>query len=178
MFRVLAIAIMVMSPAMNGLAADLVSMTLCASKDYDAAVKNCAAGKSLQGDGVTIDPRVVGGLDFLTMVQVPEDTEIYHVWIMETKSSGKVLFYDASSRMLREAYKVELDWLKQRKIEGVRVLVKMTASASESFRLRSRKTLTPAMSGSWKVQIYDGSNLSPLGEMKFTVSTADHGITN
>jgi Protein of unknown function (DUF2914) len=162
----------------SGFAADLVWMKLCTSKDFDAAANDCAEGKVLQGNEITIDPTKVGGLNFLTAVRLSEDTEIYHVWIMETKSSGTVLFYDASSKMLRQAYKQELDWLKERKIEGAKVIVKMTGLASPAYRLRSRKTLTPAMSGSWKVQVYDATTTAPLGELQFTVGVPDRGITN
>ena len=162
----------------SGFAADLVWMKLCTSKDFDATANDCAEGKVLQGNEIKIDPTKVGGLNFLTAVKLSEDTEIYHVWIMESKSSGTVLFYDASSKQLRQAYKQELDWLKERKIEGAKVIVKMTGLASPAYRLRSRKTLTPAMSGSWKVQVYESTTTAPLGELQFTVGVADRGVTN
>jgi len=79
---------------------------------------------------------------------------------------------------LREPDESELTWLKDRNIEGARVIVKMTASESERFRLRSSKTLTPAMTGLWKVQVYDATQTTPLGEMEFTVALGDKGITN
>ena len=177
MLRVCSVLATIVLFSTSGFAADLVWMKLCASKDFDAAANDCAEGKVLQGNEIKIDPTKVGGLNFLTAVKLSEDTEIYHVWIMETKSSGTVLFYDASSKMLRQAYKQELDWLKERKIEGAKVIVKMTGLASPAYRLRSRKTLTPAMSGSWKVQVYDSTTTAPLGELKFTVGVADRGVT-
>jgi hypothetical protein len=71
-----------------------------------------------------------------------------------------------------------MTWLKERKIEGARVLVKMTASASEQYRLRSSKTLTPSMAGLWKVQVYEKTQTKALGEMQFTVGEVVTGITN
>jgi hypothetical protein len=74
-----------------------------------------------------------------------------------------------------------LTWLKERNITGAKVIVKMTAEASQRFRLRSSKTLTPSMLGLWKVQVYDSTETKPLGEMEFTVAPTvppDKGVTN
>jgi len=54
----------------------------------------------------------------------------------------------------------------------------MSSSTSEAFRLRSSKTVTPAMVGLWKVQVYDVTQMEPLGEMTFTVGPSDKGITD
>jgi len=176
MLRMVAVFMMLTFLAATGDAAELVSMKFCASKDYDATTKECAAGKALEGNSIVIDPSKVGSLQFLTTVKTSEEQEIYHVWIFG--KAGKVLVYDATTKQLREADPPELTWLKDRQIEGARVLVKMTASASERFRLRSQKTLTPSMSGTWKVQVYEASQTTPLGEMGFTVGVPDNGITN
>ena len=78
--------------------------------------------------------------------------------------------------MLRQPDASELTWVKERKIDGVQVLVKMTSSTSDAFRLRSAKTLTMGMVGSWKVQVYDVTQTEPLGEMTFTVGSSDKGL--
>ena len=71
--------------------------------------------------------------------------------------------------------------MKDRNITGAKVLVKMTAEASERFRLRSSKTITPSMLGLWRVQVYDSTEMKPLGEMEFTVAPTappDKGVTD
>ena len=150
----------------------LVSMKLCPTNDYDSAAKECAPAKSFEGNAIQIDPSKIGSLLFLTTVKTSKDEEIYHVWIFG-KSSSKVLVYDSMTRMLREPEASELAWLKERNIDGAQVIVRLTASASEAYRLRSSKTLTPRMAGSWKVQVYDATRTKPLGEMAFTLGTAD-----
>jgi len=77
--------------------------------------------------------------------------------------------YDSATKTLREPEAAELAWLKERNITGARVIVKMTAEASDRFRLRSSKTVTPSMAGEWKVQVYDSTEMKPLGEMQFTL---------
>jgi hypothetical protein len=174
MFAVLLVIVMF---ATGGFGADLVSMKLCATKDYDAAAKDCAPGKALEKQPIQIDPAKIGSMQFLTAVKTSKEEEIYHVWIFG-KSSKHVSVYDPATKNLREPDESELTWLKDRNIEGARVIVKMTASESERFRLRSSKTLTPAMTGLWKVQVYDATQTKPLGEMEFTVALDDKGITN
>src|SRR5262249_4931531 len=102
-------------------------------------------------------------------VKTSMDEDIYHVWIFG-KSSSKVLVYDSATRVLREAEASEMSWLKERNITGAKVVIKMTAATSDRFRLRSSKTLTPAMAGLWKVQVYDGTQTKALGEMEFTLA--------
>ena len=156
--------------AVSGTAADLVSMKLCPAKDYDSAARECAKGKGLEGSGIQIDPSKIGTVDFLTAVKTTQTEDIYHVWI-HGKSSNNVLVYDSVSKTLRNAEGAELAWLKERNITGARVIIKMTAEASDRFRLRSSKTVTPSMTGEWKVQVYDSSETKPLGEMDFTLGT-------
>src|SRR5205823_8172189 len=108
----------------------------------------------LEGKSIRIDPSKIGSVQFLTAVKTPKDEAIYHVWILG-KSSAKVSVYDAATKTLREADASDMTWLNERNIEGARVIVKMTASASDRFRLRSSKTLTPDMRGSWTVQVYE-----------------------
>ncbi|HSU89642.1 MAG TPA: DUF2914 domain-containing protein [Terriglobia bacterium] len=174
MLRILAVVVVIVVFAATGAAADLVSMKLCPTNDYDSAAKECAAGKSLEGNAIQIDLSKIGSLLFLTTVKTSKDEEIYHVWIFG-KSSSKVMVYDSMTRMLREPEASELAWLKERNIDGAQVIVKLTASASEAYRLRSSKTLTPRMAGSWKVQVYDATRTKPLGEMAFTLGAADKG---
>jgi len=176
MSRMIAVFAVIVVFAASGFAADLVSMKLCPTKDYDSTSRECAAGKGLEGNSIRIDPSKIGSIQFLTAVKTSKDEEIYHVWIFG-KSSSKVLVYDVTTKTLREADASELTWLKERNIEGARVIVKMTASASERFRLRSSKTLTPAMVGLWKIQVYDVTQTKALGEMEFTVALSDKGIT-
>src|SRR5215470_19823827 len=149
MSRMVAVFVVIMVFAASGFAADLVSMKLCPTKDYDSAAKECAAGKSLEGNAIQIDPYKIGSVSFLTTVKASKDEEIYHVWIFG-KSSSRVLVYDSMTKMLREPDASELTWLKERNIDGARVIVKLSASASEAYRLRSAKTLIPPMAGSWK----------------------------
>ena len=159
-------------------AAELVSMKLCPTKDYDVAAKECVAGKSMEGKGIQVDVSKISSLQFLTGVKTSTDEEIYHVWIFG-KSSNNVMVYDSLTKMLRPPDFAELTWLKERQIQGARVIVKMTAAASERFRLRSSKQLTPAMAGLWKVQVYNATETNALGEMEFTVVTSDiKGITD
>ena len=177
MLRMFAVLLLIVMFAAGSFGADLVSMKLCATKDYDADAKDCAPGKALENKPIQIDPAKIGSMQFLTAVKTSKEEEIYHVWIFG-KSSKHVSVYDPTTKTLREPNESELAWLKDRNIEGARVIVKMTASESERFRLRSSKTLTPAMTGLWKVQVYDATQTTPLGEMEFTVALGDKGITN
>ena len=176
MLRMIAVFVVIVVFAASGFGADLVSMKLCPTKDYDSTARECAAGKGLEGNSIRIDPSKIDSLQFLTAVKTSKDEEIYHVWIFG-KSSSKVLVYDSTTKTLREADASELAWLKERNIEGARVIVKMTASASERYKLRSSKTLTPGMVGLWRVQVYDATRTNALGEMVFTVALSDKGIT-
>jgi len=177
MLRMCAVLAMVVALATGGFAADLVSMKLCPTKDYDSAAKDCVAGKGLEGASIQIDPSKIGSLQFLTTVKTSTDQEIYHVWIFG-KSSNNVLVYDSATQTLRGPVASEMTWLKERHIDGAMVMVKMAASASERFRLRSSKTLTPGMVGLWRVQVYDATDVNPLGEMQFTVAFSVKGITD
>jgi hypothetical protein len=172
MLRLIAVCAAMVLFAASVAAADLVSMNLCATKDFDSAARECAAGKELQGNSIHIDPSKIGSLQFLTAVKTSKDEDIYHVWIFG-KSTTNVTVYDSATKTLRQADSSELAWLKARNIEGARVLVKMTASESERFRLRSSKTITPAMAGLWKVQVYDAGQTKALGEMEFTLAVPD-----
>src|SRR5262249_23506730 len=156
----------------------LVSMKLCPAKDYDVTNRDCAKGKGLEGTGIQVDPAKVGSIHFLTAVKTSQSDDIYHVWIYGN-SSNKVMVYDSATKTLREAENAELTWLKERNIAGAKVIVKMTAEASERFRLRSSKTITPSMIGLWKVQVYESTEMKALGEMEFTVTPtppADKGV--
>ena len=166
--RLIVFATLVLGFAASGSAADLVSMKLCPAKDYDSAAKDCMKGKAFEGDGIQVDPYKVGSLQFLTSVKTSQEEEIYHVWIFG-KSSNNLMVYDSTTKTLRVPEYAELNWLKERNIIGARVIVKMTASPSESFTLRSSKTLTPSMIGVWKVQIYNSTDTKPVGEMQFTL---------
>ena len=175
MLRILAVFVVIVIFAVSVSAAELVSMKLCPTKDYDPAAKDCVPGKGLEGSSIQIDPYKIGSLQFLTAVKTSKDEEIYHVWTFG-KSSSRMLVYDSATKLLREPDGPEMMWLKERKIDGVQVLVKMTASQSEAYRLRSSKTLTPGMVGLWKVQVYDPTKTEPLGELTFTVGPSDKGI--
>ena len=177
MLRMFAMFVTMLVFAVSGSAADLVSMKLCPTKDYDSAAKDCAAGKGLEGNAIRIDPSKIGSVQFLAAVKTSKDAEIYHVWIFG-KSSKNVMVYDTATKTLREPETDELAWLKDRNIEGARVIVKMTAAPSERFRLRSSKTITPSMVGLWKVQVYDAEETKALGEMEFTLALSDKGITD
>jgi len=177
MLRTLTVFTMIVAFAAAGAAADLVSMKLCPSNAYDPDARECKPGKALEGASIRIDPSTTGSLSFLTAVKVSKDEDVYHVWI-NGKSSGKPMVYDSVSKTLRGADASELAWLKERNIEGAVVVIKMTASASDRFRLRSSKTLTPGSTGSWKVQIYEASQTKPLGEMNFTVGPAGQELPN
>lgn len=156
MLRTMGLLMLTMIIAASGSAADVVSMKLC-------TVKDCAEGTVVQGSATA------GVLYFVSAIKSSEDVEIYHVWIADGKTTGKVAVYDSAAKTLRDAETSELNWLKERKIEGARMIVKMKASSSPRFRVRSQKTFTSGMAGEWKVQVYEGTNTAPLGEHAFTV---------
>ncbi|PYS23993.1 MAG: hypothetical protein DMG11_24830 [Acidobacteria bacterium] len=178
MSRTLKVLVVFMVLAISGNAADLVSMKLCADKDYGASTKACAPGKALEGSGIVIDPGAVKAVNLLTAVKGSKGEEIYHVWIFNGKGGGKPIVFDSTIKTVRDADQTDLDWLKERKIEGARVIVRLSVSPSPNYRTRSQKTLGPGSAGPWKVQVYDSTNLSPLGEMTFAVTPSDKGITN
>ena len=179
--RVMTFVALVLVFVAPGTAAELVSMKLCPAKDYDSASRECAQGKALEGSSIQIDPTKVGAVNFLTAVKTSKNETVYHVWIYG-KSSNNVMVYDAVTQTLREAEPQELSWLKERNIVGAKVIVKMTTEASERFRLRSSKTITPSLTGLWTVQVYDSMDVKPLGEMRFMVGNvaapADKGLTD
>jgi hypothetical protein len=177
MLRTLTVLTMIVAFAAAGAAADLVSMKLCPSGAFDPDARECKAGKALEGASIRVAPSITGSLNFLTSVKVSKDEDIYHVWIAG-KSSGKPMVFDSVSKTLRDADTSELAWLTERNIEGAVVVIKMTASASDRFRLRSSKTLTSASAGAWKVQIYEATQIKPLGEMTFTVGPAGQDLPN
>ncbi|MBI4473413.1 MAG: DUF2914 domain-containing protein [Acidobacteria bacterium] len=170
MFQVLVLTLVVLAASAN--AAEVVSMKLCAVADYDASSRDCAPGKALEGSNIMLDPTIVQSLYFLTAVKSAEAGEIYHVWIADGKTSGRITVYEAASRTMREATQEELDWLKDRNIEGAQALVKLSVSASPGYRTRSQKTFTTRNAGPWKVQVYDSTSLAPLGEMSFTITAS------
>src|SRR5262245_56683751 len=127
MLRMCAVLVTIVMFAASGFGADLVSMKLCAGKDYDAATKDCATGKGMHDRRIQIDPTKIGSLACLTAGKTSKDEEIYHVWIFGT-SNKLVSVYDTATKTLRDPDASELTWLKDRNIQGARVIVKMTAS--------------------------------------------------
>lgn len=168
--------------AMWGNAAEVVSMKLCDDRDYDASLKQCAPGKALEGPGIVMAPEAGKAMNFLTAVKTDKPEEIYHVWIYSGKASGlqglKVVVYDSTTKTLREAGQEDLDWLKERNIEGARLVVKLSVMPSAGYRTRSQKTLGLGAAGPWKVQVYDSMNLTTIGEMTFAVTPADKRISD
>ena len=55
MSRMFGVLVVIMMFAASLSAADLVSMKLCATKDYDAAARDCAPGKGMEGKAVQVD---------------------------------------------------------------------------------------------------------------------------
>src|SRR5262249_11670889 len=102
MLRVIAVFAVIVVFTESGSAADLVSMKLCPTRDYDSAARDCAAGKGWEGKSIRIDPTKIGSVQFLTTVKTSTDEDMYHVWIFG-QSSSKVLFYDSTTKILREA---------------------------------------------------------------------------
>jgi len=167
MFSVVTVPVLMLVLAANAKDAEVVSSKLCASQDYDAASKDCAAGKGLEGSNVTVSEG--SALMLLSSIKADTDRDIYHVWIADGKSGAKVMVFEALTKTSRDADQTELDWLKERKIEGAQVIVKLPVAASKAYRTRSSKTFGPKSTGEWSVQIYD-SGTTPIREVKFTVT--------
>jgi hypothetical protein len=162
--------------AVSGNAAEVVSMKLCAEKDYDMAKRECAAGKALEGSGIMIPPD--GKVNVLTAIKTSQGEEIYHVWIFGGKATiGTITVYDSTTKTMRPADQTDLDWLKERKIEGARLVVKLSVPSASNYRTRSQKTLGAGAAGPWKVQVFDSTGLTPVGEIGFTVTPKETGIT-
>jgi Protein of unknown function (DUF2914) len=107
-------------------------------------------------------------MNVITAIRASAAEEIYHVWIYSGKSdSGKVFVYDSAAKTMRTAEPAEMEWLKERKIVGARMIVKLPVLPSPGYHTRSQKTLDPQEAGLWKVQIYDSTNLKPIGETGF-----------
>jgi hypothetical protein len=49
MLRMIAVFLVIVVFAASGFTAELVSMKLCSTKDYDSAAKDCVAGKGMEG---------------------------------------------------------------------------------------------------------------------------------
>ena len=174
MFQVLGLMVAL---AVSGSAADLVSIKMCANKDYLVTKKECAPGKALEGSNIVVAPDG-GVMNVLTGIKTDMPEEIYHVWIFGGKATIKTItVYDSATKTMREAGQSDLDWLKERKIEGARAIVKMTVTPAANYRIRSQKTLTAGSAGPWKVQVYDSTNTMPIGEIDFAVTPKDAGIT-
>ena len=167
MFSIVTVPVLMLVLAANAKDAEVVSSKLCAVQDYDAAARDCAAGKALEGSNATVSEG--SALTLLSSIKADTDRDIYHVWIAEGKKGGKVTVFEAKTQTSRDADQAELDWLKERKIEGAQVIVKLPVAASKAFRTRSSKTFGPKSAGEWSVQIYD-SGTTPLREVKFTVT--------
>lgn len=169
MLSIATVPVLMLVLAANAAEADVVSAKLCASQDYDAAARDCAAGKAIEGSDIAVTEN--SALTLLSTIKADTDKDIYHVWIADGKSGQKVTVYEAATKTSRDAVQAELDWLKERKIEGAQSIVKLPVSASAAFRTRSVKTFGPKSAGAWRVQIYDSGN-APLREVKFTVIPA------
>ena len=63
------------------------------------------------------------------------------------KGGGKPIVFDSTLKTVRDADQTDLDWLKERKIEGARVIVMVWVSPSSNYRTRSHKTLGPGSAG-------------------------------
>jgi hypothetical protein len=103
----------------------------------------------------------------ITAIRATKAEEIYHVWIYSGKSAGKVFVYDSETKTAHPAEQADLDWLKERNIEGARMIVKLPVLPSPNYHIRSQTTLDPAEGGLWRVQIYDSTNLKPIAETGF-----------
>ena len=166
MFSIVTVPVVMLVLAANATDAEVVSSKLCAVQNYDAASRDCAQGKALEG---SISVAEGSALTLLSTIKADTDKDIYHVWIADGKAGRKVTVFDAKTQTSRDADQAELDWLKERKIEGAQVIVKLPVTASKAFRTRSAKTFGPKSAGEWRVRIYD-SNTEPIREVKFTVT--------
>ena len=105
-------------------------------------------------------------MNVITAIKTSKAETIYHVWIYAGKTSGgTVAVYDATIKAMRNADQTDLDWLKERKIEGARMIVRLPVMPSPSYYTRSQKTVDEKAFGLWKVQVYDSTNLMPIGEI-------------
>jgi hypothetical protein len=167
MLSIVTVPMLMVVLAANTAEAEVVAAKLCASEDYDAAARTCAPGKALEGADITVKEN--SALTLLSTIKSDSSKDIRHVWIADEKKGGKVTVYESATKTMRDADQAELDWLKERKIEGAQVIVKLPVVAAAAYRTRSLKTLGPKSAGKWRVQIYD-SSLTPLKEFSFTVS--------
>jgi hypothetical protein len=167
MLSIVTVPMLLVVLAANAEEAEVVSAKLCASENYDAAARNCASGKALEGSDITVKEN--SALTLLSTIKSDSSKDISHVWIADEKKGGKVMVYESGTKTMRDADPAELDWLKERKIEGAQVIVKLPVVAAAGYRTRSLKTFGPKSAGKWRVQIYD-SGLTPLKEFSFTVS--------
>lgn len=101
----------------------------------------------------------------LTAIKADKAETIYHVWIYGGKTTGNVAVYDSVAKTLKPAEQADLDWLKERKIVGARLIVKLAVEPSPAFHTRSSKTMDSKQANMWKVEIYDSTNLKPIGEI-------------
>ena len=69
----------------------------------------------------------------MTVIKADKAETIYHVWIYAGKPSGKVTVYDSTTKTRTNAGQADLDWLKERKIVGARVIVKLAVAPSPAF---------------------------------------------
>jgi hypothetical protein len=105
-------------------------------------------------------------VNVITAIKADKAEAVYHVWIYTGKTPvGTVTVYDATIKAMRNADQTDLDWLKERKIEGAAMIVKLPVTPSPSFHTRSQKTVDEKSLGLWKVQVYDSTNLMPIGEI-------------
>lgn len=103
----------------------------------------------------------------ITAIKADKAETIYHVWIYTGKGGGSVAVYDAATKTMKTAEQADLDWLKERKIEGARMIVKLSVTPSPAFHTRSQKTIDPKDFELWKVQVYDSTSPKPIGELGF-----------
>ncbi|HLH30933.1 MAG TPA: hypothetical protein VKY31_06990 [Terriglobia bacterium] len=100
----------------------------------------------------------------VTAIKTDKAETIYHVWIYSGKRSGEVFIYDAATKTGKAADQADLNWLKERKIEGARMIVKLPVEPSPAFHTRSQKTIDTKELSLWRVEVYDSTNLKPIGQ--------------
>jgi hypothetical protein len=104
----------------------------------------------------------------LTVIKAEKAEMIYHVWIYTGKTpAGEVYVYDSATKTGKSADQADLDWLKERNIEGARMIVKLTVTPSPAFHTRSQKTMDPKQVNLWKVEVYDETSKKPIGGIGF-----------
>jgi hypothetical protein len=105
-------------------------------------------------------------MNVITAIKTGKAESIYHVWIYTGQAAGAtVAVYDTAIKAMRNADQADLDWLKDRKIEGARMIVRLPVMPSPGYYTRSQKTVDEKSFGLWKVQVYDSTNLKPIGEI-------------